>query len=411
MTDITPTPGPDAVRAAMEELDRVAEYLTVECSSLHTSAAMRRNVKALERHIAAQQAKIDALMLEHCPDEMSAEQVAEWGRHQRPASDETQAAIARALAEPVVQPAQQSADEIVRLRDLADSEGTRAVAYLRRARKAEAELSTLTPPPPAIPPAVQMAEVAAESRARFEHWMTHEAKVIVGSTDPYPRGLERDYWRVWQAAQLPAEPVFHLRSYGDVSAAQLEEYTRAAKPPAPAPAAVRDVEKRWPFVESPMEFTRRLGDALDHFELLGAVRYVLIENPPQLATLPPAVEAVAGVVGPGGPLEELKRALSAIRVVAAHAGKDCILRESVIDVVNQRLRAAGRARGVGEAPEGWKLVPVEPTPVMHNAAALAGLCGKPPSIIDGRIEWALADASAVYRAMLAAAPQPPKGQV
>lgn len=36
-------------------------------------------------------------------------------------------------------------------------------------------------------------------------------------------------------------------------------------------------------------------------------------------------------------LEELKRALSAIRVVTGHDGKDCILRESVIDIVNQRL--------------------------------------------------------------------------
>lgn len=29
------------------------------------------------------QAKIDALMLEYCPDEMTPEQVAEWGRHQK----------------------------------------------------------------------------------------------------------------------------------------------------------------------------------------------------------------------------------------------------------------------------------------------------------------------------------------
>jgi len=40
-------------------------------------------------------------------------------------------------------PQAQPADEIARLRELADSEGTRAVAYLRRARKAEAELKRL----------------------------------------------------------------------------------------------------------------------------------------------------------------------------------------------------------------------------------------------------------------------------
>lgn len=38
-----------------------------------------------------------------------------------------------------------------------------------------------------------------EERAAFEHWMVNEAKIIVGSTDPYPAGLERDFWRVWQA--------------------------------------------------------------------------------------------------------------------------------------------------------------------------------------------------------------------
>ena len=40
----------------------------------------------------------------------------------------------------------------------------------------------------------------AETRVQFETWMVNTAKIIVGSTDPYPAGLERDYWRVWQAA-------------------------------------------------------------------------------------------------------------------------------------------------------------------------------------------------------------------
>ena len=30
------------------------------------------------------QAKIDALMLEYCPDEMTEEQIAEWEKHQKP---------------------------------------------------------------------------------------------------------------------------------------------------------------------------------------------------------------------------------------------------------------------------------------------------------------------------------------
>jgi hypothetical protein len=59
-------------------------------------------------------------------------------------------------------------------------------------------------------------------------------------------------------------------------------------------------------------------------------------------------------------------------------------------------------------PDGWKLVPEVPTVTMHNAAALSNLCGRPPYIVDGRIKWEPADASAVYRAMLAAAPSPTK---
>lgn len=43
----------------------------------------------------AMQAKIDRLMLEYCPDEMTPEQIAEWGRHQKPVPD-AEAAMIRA---------------------------------------------------------------------------------------------------------------------------------------------------------------------------------------------------------------------------------------------------------------------------------------------------------------------------
>lgn len=46
--------------------------------------------------------------------------------------------------------------------------------------------------------------------------------------------------------------------------------------------------KRWPFVESPGEFTERLAAAMQEFPLLGAVRHVLIENPPTLSQQPAA---------------------------------------------------------------------------------------------------------------------------
>jgi hypothetical protein len=44
------------------------------------------NYKRLARELATKQARIDALMLEHCPDEMTPEQLAEWARHQQPAA-------------------------------------------------------------------------------------------------------------------------------------------------------------------------------------------------------------------------------------------------------------------------------------------------------------------------------------
>lgn len=46
-----------------------------------------------------------------------------------------------------------------------------------------------------------------QMRKEFDDWMTNEAKIIVGSSDPYPAGLERQYWRVWQAAWNRRAPV------------------------------------------------------------------------------------------------------------------------------------------------------------------------------------------------------------
>lgn len=54
---------------------------------------LQARVAELEREVAAKQARIDALMIEYCPDEMTPEQVAEWARHQRPISEQAAAAI------------------------------------------------------------------------------------------------------------------------------------------------------------------------------------------------------------------------------------------------------------------------------------------------------------------------------
>lgn len=56
-------------------LNKGLKYITLSIDALN----------ALREVWDCQQARIDALMLEHCPDEMSPEQLAEWERHQKPA--------------------------------------------------------------------------------------------------------------------------------------------------------------------------------------------------------------------------------------------------------------------------------------------------------------------------------------
>ena len=51
------------------------------------NAACNR-VCELERELSAAQARIDELMLEYCPNEMTAEQLSEYARHQVPVSEE-----------------------------------------------------------------------------------------------------------------------------------------------------------------------------------------------------------------------------------------------------------------------------------------------------------------------------------
>lgn len=40
--------------------------------------------EALQRALNAKQAELDRVMIEYCPDEMTAEQTANWAKHQRP---------------------------------------------------------------------------------------------------------------------------------------------------------------------------------------------------------------------------------------------------------------------------------------------------------------------------------------
>ena len=55
---------------------------TGDIKDLNTLLVPRHEIDPI---VNALQAKIDTLMLEHCPDEMSEEQKSEWAEHQRPA--------------------------------------------------------------------------------------------------------------------------------------------------------------------------------------------------------------------------------------------------------------------------------------------------------------------------------------
>lgn len=55
-------------------------------------------------------------------------------------------------------------------------------------------------------------------------------------------------------------------------------------------------DQGWPFVESPADFSERMVQALRKFDMLGAVRHVLIENPPVLAARQPVGQEPVGAV-------------------------------------------------------------------------------------------------------------------
>lgn len=72
----------------MDERDRLraeVERLTADLASAHEQLAdQTARWAAVVNERDALRARIDALMLEYCPDEMTADQTAEWARHQVP---------------------------------------------------------------------------------------------------------------------------------------------------------------------------------------------------------------------------------------------------------------------------------------------------------------------------------------
>ena len=68
--------------------------------------ALQSTIAQQAEQLAAAQARIDALMLEYCPKDMTPEQLANYAAHQRPATPEEQAAIDAAIAAQKVNHAQ-----------------------------------------------------------------------------------------------------------------------------------------------------------------------------------------------------------------------------------------------------------------------------------------------------------------
>lgn len=82
---------PDA-QARIAELEKqlaekdkeIARRVTVDEMNAEIDSSAKAVADHYERKLSAAQSKIDSLMLEYCPEEMTPEQVDEWGKHQVP---------------------------------------------------------------------------------------------------------------------------------------------------------------------------------------------------------------------------------------------------------------------------------------------------------------------------------------
>jgi hypothetical protein len=142
-----------------------------------------------------------------------------------------------------------------------------------------------------------------------------------------------------------AQIVTDLRQVADTNAAYSRtDLTRHFRSFATRLTTLRAVsggrEKRWPFVESPGEFTERLHRAMQEFPLIGAVRHVLIENPPVLTT--PAAPALSE-----GMLDRIKAAEQ--RIIDGRAPRRIPADVTDVDLVLAEVIAWAE----GEPPPFW----------------------------------------------------------
>ena len=74
-----------ALWGARAEVERLRTDLETAERALDAQTDFRAEIERLRAQVAALQARVDALMLEFCPDEMNEEQLENWARHQQPA--------------------------------------------------------------------------------------------------------------------------------------------------------------------------------------------------------------------------------------------------------------------------------------------------------------------------------------
>lgn len=72
---------------AIECFPSEAKFQFLYYEALETAAALRAELAEAKKDRDAKQAKIDELMLEYCPEEITPEQLAEYERNQVPAID------------------------------------------------------------------------------------------------------------------------------------------------------------------------------------------------------------------------------------------------------------------------------------------------------------------------------------
>lgn len=80
-----------------ELLKKFAAEENGQDGSVLVSMSLLRELLDTDAKVAAKQAQLDHVMLEHCPKEMTPEQMVNWAAHQKPVSDDVSKQVDAAL--------------------------------------------------------------------------------------------------------------------------------------------------------------------------------------------------------------------------------------------------------------------------------------------------------------------------